>query len=439
MFGKPETSTHLSRWKRHHEKPETVMSEKPTSVLHGMRVADFTRVYSGPAATQLLGDLGADVIKVEDLDQGDDARVFGIGDNSHHPLQGASAAFIALNRNKRSIGLDLKVAAARDAALALAVASDVLVHNFRPGVMERLGLGYEHIKAVNPRIIYCEISGFGSTGPLAKQGANDLALQAHSGLMSITGTEQGEMVRCGSAVIDLHCGAIAAAAVLGALLHRERTGEGQRVEASLLTSSADLMAVFYGEYWLDGTIPKPMGSGNRLGVPNQAFPTTDGAVIIVANNDDMWRRIAVALDRERLDLPEFRPIAGRRQHRKRLLAMVAEICARYSTQELLDILGAAKVVASPLHNVAQAADHPQLAAIGGIAEVDISGQPIKLITAPMRMEKTPPSVRHAPPEHMADTVDILRELGFSSVEIDALETAGGIRNAKSAQANRKTG
>jgi crotonobetainyl-CoA:carnitine CoA-transferase CaiB-like acyl-CoA transferase len=415
------------------------MSNKPRSVLDGVKVADFTRVFSGPAATQLLGDLGADVIKVEDLDRGDDARVFGIGDNSHHPLQGASAAFIALNRNKRSIGLDLKVPAAHDVALKLAMISDVLVHNFRPGVMERLGLGYNDIKSLNPRIIYCEISGFGSQGPLAKQGANDLALQAHSGLMSITGTEQGEVVRCGSAVIDLHCGMIATAAILGALLHRERTGEGQRVEASLLASSADLMAYFYGEYWLDGTIPKPMGSGNRLGVPNQAFPTTDGAVIIVANNDDMWRRIATALDPEHLDLPEFRPIAGRREQRARLIAMLNDITRQYSTQALLDVLGAAKVVASPLYDVAQAADHPQLAAIGGVAEVDIAGQPVKLITAPMRMEKTPPSVRRAPPAHGADTAEVLRELGLSEADITALAQAGGISSTGDTLRTRKTG
>jgi crotonobetainyl-CoA:carnitine CoA-transferase CaiB-like acyl-CoA transferase len=415
------------------------MSNKPRSVLDGVKVADFTRVFSGPAATQLLGDLGADVIKVEDLDRGDDARVFGIGDNSHHPLQGASAAFIALNRNKRSIGLDLKVPAAHDVALKLAMVSDVLVHNFRPGVMERLGLGYNDIKSLNPRIIYCEISGFGSQGPLAKQGANDLALQAHSGLMSITGTEQGEVVRCGSAVIDLHCGMIATAAILGALLHRERTGEGQRVEASLLASSADLMAYFYGEYWLDGTIPKPMGSGNRLGVPNQAFPTTDGAVIIVANNDDMWRRIATALDPEHLDLPEFRPIAGRREQRARLIAMLNDITRQYSTQALLDVLGAAKVVASPLYDVAQAADHPQLAAIGGVAEVDIAGQPVKLITAPMRMEKTPPSVRRAPPAHGADTAEVLRELGLSEADITALAQAGGISSTGDTLRTRKTG
>ena len=402
------------------------------SVLSHIRVADFTRVFSGPAATQMLGDLGADVIKVEDPEIGDAARVFGIGDNSKHPLKGASAAFIALNHNKRSIALDLKTAEGRAVARRLIAASQVVVHNFRPGVMERLGLGYDDLRRDHPGLIFCEITGYGSTGPLAGRGANDLALQAHSGLISITGTEDGEQVRCGSAVVDLHCGAIATAVIIAALLHRERTGEGQRVEASLLAASADLMSYFYGEYWLDGTIPKPMGTANRLGVPNQAFPTKDGAVIIVANDDDMWRRIAQALDAQRLDLPEFRPIAGRREHRARLIALIADITRGLSTEQLVTRLEAARVVASPLLNVAQAADHPQLAAIGGVSEIRVDGVSVKVVTAPFRMSGTPPAIRHAPPSLAAHTDDVLREFGYGPDEIAALRRAGAFGGARRA-------
>lgn len=404
------------------------MTQK-NSVLSGVRVADFTRVFSGPAATQALGDLGADVIKIEDAGTGDPARVFGIADNSGHPLKGASAAFIALNRNKRSITLDLKSSDGIAVAKRLIGSSQVLVHNFRPGVMERLGLGYEDLRRDHPGLVYCEISGFGNKGPLAGRGANDLALQAHSGLISITGTVEGEMVRCGSAVIDLHCGAIATNAILAALLHRERTGEGQRVEASLLAASADFMSYFYGEYWLDGTIPKPMGTGNRLGVPNQAFPTTDGHVIIVANDDSMWRRIAQALDAEKLDLPEYRPISGRRQHRVKLLAAISDITRTLSTEQLVAKLEANKVVASPLLNVAQAAEHPQLKAIGGVEEIEIDGVPVKLVTAPLRMEKTPPAIRLAPPALAAHTDEVLRDLGYDEAEVAALRAKGAFGGA----------
>jgi crotonobetainyl-CoA:carnitine CoA-transferase CaiB-like acyl-CoA transferase len=195
------------------------------------------------------------------------------------------------------------------------------------------------------------------------------------------------------------------------------------------------MSYFYGEYWLDGTIPKPMGTGNRLGVPNQAFRTTDGHVIIVANDDAMWRRIAQALDAEKLDIPEYRPIAGRRQHRVKLIAAIGEITRTLSTEQLVAKLEANKVVASPLLNVAQAAEHPQLKAIGGVAEIAIDGVPVKLVTAPFRMEATPPSIRHAPPALAAHTEEVLRELGYGHADVAAMRERGAFGgSAKQARA-----
>lgn len=215
--------------------------------LNGIRVLDFTRVFAGPAGTQILGDLGAEVIKVEEPRSGDEARYFGTPPDGA-PGHATSASFLALNRNKRSIALDLACDAGIELALRMAAQCDVVVHNFRPGAMARWGLDYAAVQAVNPGVIYCDFSAYGLEGPLSHIGANDLSLQAHSGLMSITGEPGRPPVRCGTAAIDLHAGLALAAAVLAALFHRERTGEGQAVETSLLLSSAHLMSYFYTEY-----------------------------------------------------------------------------------------------------------------------------------------------------------------------------------------------
>jgi crotonobetainyl-CoA:carnitine CoA-transferase CaiB-like acyl-CoA transferase len=302
------------------------------AVLSGIRVLDFSRVFAGPAATQMLGDLGADVIKVEEPGRGDEARYFGVTKEALEKSQGVSASFVALNRNKRSITIDLASVAGRTAAVRMAKSCDVVVHNFRPGAMKRFGLGYDELRAINPKLIYCEFYSYGKEGPLSHIGANDLALQAHSGLMSLTGEPGRPPVRCGSSIVDLHASLALVSAILAALFHRERTGEGQVVESSLLRSSAHLVNYFYGEYWSQGIIREALGTANHLSVPNQVFPTADGSVVIIAPSDEMWQRCAAALDSERLDLPRYRTILDRQRHRSELVARISAVTSRTSAR-----------------------------------------------------------------------------------------------------------
>ncbi|WP_237182972.1 CaiB/BaiF CoA transferase family protein [Roseomonas marmotae] len=394
-------------------------------MLSGIRVLDFSRIFAGPAATQILGDLGADIIKVEEPGHGDDARTFGVTPEAMRDF-GASPSFLALNRNKRSIVLNLRQDAARQAAAAMAARCDVLIHNFRPGGMEKFGLGYEALAATNPRLVYCEFSAYGDRGPLSHLGANDVALQAHSGLMSITGEADRPPVRSGTAVIDLHASMGLVSAILAALLHRERTGKGQRVETSLLRSGAHLMNYFYTEYWLDGTVRGRMGTANHLSVPNQAFPATDGSVIIIAPADDMWRRLTVALDAPHLDREEFRTAFDRRRNREALIAELTAVTSRMSCAELVRRLGAAKVNVSKVNDVAEAADDPQLAAIGAVVEQRMGERVLKSVAAPFAMSGTPTQATRAPPRHGEHTDEILREFGFDAARIEALRAEGAL-------------
>ena len=263
--------------------------------------------------------------------------------------------------------------------------------------MKKFGLAYDDLRAVRADIILCEFSSYGEEGPLAHIGANDLALQAHSGLMSITGEADRPPVRCGTSIIDLHGSLALVIAMMAALIHRMQTGEGQIVDTSLLRSSAHLMNYFYGEYWAKGVIRKPMGTANHLSVPNQVFPTADGSVVIIAPSDEMWRRCAAALDAELLDRDEWRTILDRQRHRAEVIEAVTAVTLGMSSDEIMERLGNAKVNVAKVNNIGQAADHPQLAAVGGVLEFDLDGRNVKAVASPFALHGVPHN-RIGPPE-----------------------------------------
>jgi len=394
------------------------------AALQGIRVLDLARVFAAPAATQVLGDLGADVIKVEEPTRGDEARYFGTSNDPGDEPNAASPPFVALNRNKRSIAIDLSTAAGRNAVTRMTALSDVLIHNFRPGAMERWGLGYESLRAANPGLIYGEFFAYGREGPLAHIGANDLALQAHSGLMSLTGEPDRPPVRCGSAIIDLHASLALVVAILAALLNRERTGEGQIVETSLLRSSSHLVNYFYGEYWSQGIIRTRMGTANHLSVPNQVFPSADGSVVIIAPSDEMWERLANALDRDRLNRPEFSTMGQRQRRRDEVIDALSAVTRTMTSRTLVEQLGAAKVNVANVNSIGEAAEDAQLAAIGGVVEFEMNGRAMKAVASPFAMEGTPTVVTRPPPNLGAHTDEVLAELGFSASEVAQLRAQG---------------
>jgi crotonobetainyl-CoA:carnitine CoA-transferase CaiB-like acyl-CoA transferase len=394
------------------------------AALSGIRVVDFSRIFAGPDSTQMLGDLGADVVKVEDPRGGDDCRYLGVTREELERIGAPSPSFRSFNRNKRSITLDLGNAAGREAALRLLSRADVAVNNFRPGTMERWGLGYDALREANPGLVYCDFHAYGPVGPLAQIGANDLALQAHSGLMHITGQEGGPPARAGSAIVDLHASLAIVSAVLAALFHRERTGEGQRVDTSLLLSSAHLMSYFYQDYWLTGRQHRRMGTANHLSVPNQAFPTLDGHVVIIAPSDEMWARLADALDREALGVEKYRTASERLRLREEVVETLSSVTRRMSKHAIHAALSGAKVNVSIVQDIAEATEHPQLDAVGGIFRDEDTGR--RYVATPFRMHSTPGRLSRDYPELGEHTQEILEEAGFEAADIERLSAAGAL-------------
>lgn len=393
------------------------------NTLSGIRVLDLSRVFAGPASGQMLGDLGADVIKIEMPVVGDEARYYGTDREGLARCGGVSPSFLAFNRNKRSLALDLGKPQGREIIMQLIPSTDVIIHNFRPGTMERFGLGYDELSAVNPRLIYAELSSYGRQGPMAHIGANDLALQAQSGLLEMTGESDGPPVRCGPAVIDLHAGLGLFAAIVAALLHRERHGIGQFVETSLLRSATDLMGYFYTEYWSLGIERRRMGTANHLSVPNQVFPTLDGNVVIIAPGDDMWRRCAQALDAEKLDRPEYYTMFDRRERSGELIPAIAAVTRTLTSDDLLERMAEAKVNAARVNSISEASAGEQIRAIGAVHEYEFADRPVKVTGAPFAMAGADMRAHRPAPMLGEHSSEVLREAGYSEAEIAAMAEA----------------
>ena len=394
-----------------------------SSALEGLVVLDLTRILSGPFATMTLGDLGADVIKIEQPGTGDDTRQWG------PPSQtGEAAYFLSINRNKRSLAVDLKTPEGLATVRALARTADIVVENFRPGTASRLGVGYDDLAVDNPGLIYASISGYGQTGPDAQRGGYDAIAQARSGIMSVTGEADGPPVRVGVSSADLVAGMWATIGILAALHEKTRTGQGQWVDISLLDGSVALLTYVAGGYFASGDVPKRYGSAHPTIAPYQAFASADGFVMVAVGNDRLWTRFTMALERAELaDDPRFRSNPLRVEHREELISLLEPLLVGRSTAEWVRLLDLAGVPVGPIQTVDEALVDPQVLARGMVTEVQHpSIGTLAQINCPIRLTRTPVAVRIAPPLLGQHTDDVLLGAGFSAESIQSLRKVGAV-------------
>jgi crotonobetainyl-CoA:carnitine CoA-transferase CaiB-like acyl-CoA transferase len=389
--------------------------------LSGLLVLDFTRVLSGPYCTMLLADMGARVIKLEQPGRGDDTRAWG------PPfINGESAYFLSINRNKESLTLDLKNAAARPVLDSLLERADVLVENFRPGTMDRLGLSYEALTERYPRLVYCSISGFGQTGPRSAEPGYDAVMQGEAGLMSITGDAAGPPFRLGVAIADIVSGMFAAQGVAMALLARTRTGRGQRVDIGMLDATAALLTYQAGIYFATGSTPGRMGNRHPTIVPYETFEAADGDFVIAVGNDDQWRRFCriAALESIAND-DRFATNRARVVHYQELRPLLAERMRTRNRQEWVRDLKSAGVPCGSVRDVGEVLQDRQLDARQMVETIDhVSAGSIRLLGVPIKLSETPGSVRTAPPGLGQHTDRILREdCGLTPEDIETLRAS----------------
>ncbi len=397
-----------------------------TSPLEGLFVLDLSKTLAGPFCTMNLGDMGADVIKVEEPTIGDETRQWS-------PYwDGQSCFYLAVNRNKRNIAVNLKHPQGAEVVKKLAAKADVMIESFRTGTTDKMGLGYEAINTINPRVIYCAISGFGRTGPLSQKGGYDLMVQAYSGLMSTTGEPERTPLRVGFSLVDITCGWVAYGGIMTALYQREKTGKGQYVEASLLESMVSAASYHIVNYLGTGNVPGPLGQGHPSLAPYQMFSSKDGRVMLGAANDGLWRKFCDVASRQDLaEDPRFRTNLDRVDHRHVLIPILEDLFKTKTTAEWVTLLDGAGIPNSPVNNIADIVDDPQVAHREMLVDVPhptVTG--LRAPASPMKLSDGPSSIRRHPPESGEHTAEILLALGYSKDDIASLETSGAVKQMR---------
>lgn len=380
-----------------------------TGPLTGLRVIELAQIMAGPSCGAMLADLGADVIKVEKVPGGDDTRRY-----AEPSVNGESAAFMMMNRNKRSIAIDLKTAGGQAVLKRLATRADVLTENYRKGALDRLGLGFADLQALNPALIYCSISGWGRSGPDADKGGFDLIAQGASGLMSITGEPGGAPVKVGSPVTDLNAGLLAAIGIVSAYVHRLKTGQGQFVDTSLLEAGIHQTAWQAAIFFATGVSPGPGGSAHVLAAPYQAFPTADGWINIGGANQANWERIARLVGApELITDARFIDNSARMTHRDALVALLSEHLRLRPTRDWLRDLDAAGIPAGPIRGIGEMASDPQTLARQMVVPLDhpVAGR-THALGLPVKFSATPGGIRCPAPTFGQHTAEVLAELGL---------------------------
>jgi crotonobetainyl-CoA:carnitine CoA-transferase CaiB-like acyl-CoA transferase len=391
--------------------------------LAGLVVLELAQIMAGPSCGALLADLGAEVIKVEKMPGGDDTRRY-----AEPQVNGESAAFMMMNRNKRSIALNLKTEGGCRVLKRLAQTADVLTENYRRGALDRLGLGFDAMHALNPALIYCSISGYGRTGPAADKGGFDLIAQGVSGLMSITGEAGGAPVKVGSPVTDMNAGILAALGIVSAYVHRLKTGQGQLVDTSLMEAGIHQTAWQSAIFFATGVSPGPGGSAHVLAAPYQAFPTADGWINIGGANQSNWERIAKLVGApELISDPRFIDNSARMNHRETLAELLGAHLKQRSTQDWLREFDAAGIPAGPIQSIGEMAADPQTLAREMVVELDhpVAGR-TRALGVPVKFSATPGSVRRPAPTYGQHTGEILRAHGFDTAEIAELAKQGAV-------------
>ena len=385
--------------------------------LTGIRIIDFTRALAGPYCTMLLADMGAEVVKIEMPGAGDDSRSWG------PPFVGSESAFyLSINRNKKSIALDLKSDQAHDLALQLIGTADVVVEGNRPGVMKRLGLDYETVHKQNPALIYCSISAFGQTGPYAEKAGYDQVLQGYGGIMGLTGEPDGRPLKVGISITDLTTGMFGAIGIMTALYQRQQSGRGQHIDAAMLDGQVSWLTYQAQRYWATGENPKRSGSGHGLIVPYQAIETSDSFINIAVGNENLWQSFTAVMELEHVrDDPRFATNPVRVENRQALLDIIEPLFRARQSSHWIELFDKAGIPCGPIYTVDQVVADPQVLARDMVTQVTHPAYgTINTLGFPIKFSETPGRIPTAPPTLGEHTDEVLKSLGLTDAELAKL-------------------